>query len=233
MYRLSLISVLFCLLSFPSLVFAEPTDSIVIQEQADGITIQSQQAPLGEVLDAIQNRIGIQFIVDESIWSDPVTVDLKVSDWKTGVEMVLEPFNQIAIWNNRLDRTKIKILSRNSEVSPELVFTNPKPEAVPHVTQEVAESLGGSGSGVAPSPDDGPSKIVELDKSRLPKSLGLEKKKLRRIGRGKLKSPMSPVFLSDPDMAVFLGQFGIHTPEDAKDTYKSMKALVHARRMIK
>jgi len=100
--------VVFALL--PTLTFAA-SKKIQIEENKDGVLIRIQRAPLGDVLQAIQDKTGIQFKVADTVLKDRIRVSIIAPDWKTGVKQLLATYDRLELWNEQLELSRIHILS--------------------------------------------------------------------------------------------------------------------------
>ncbi len=100
------------ILWFPASSIAGTLNSIHIEENDKGVTLQVDGASLGEVLQSIESKTGIQFHVSPSVIYDRITVNLNAPDWQTAMRLLLEPYGRAELWNPRLDLTEIHVLSR-------------------------------------------------------------------------------------------------------------------------
>ena len=96
------------------LLFSAPsiTAPVHIEENDKDITIRVNNATLGEVLQSIADKTGIQFHVSQSVSNDRITVNLNTPDWQTAVNLLLDSYSRAELWSPRLDMTEIYILSR-------------------------------------------------------------------------------------------------------------------------
>jgi len=102
------------LLAILPLLFSAPSVAapVHIEENNKNITIRVKNAPLGEVLQSIEDKTGIQFHVSPSVRDDLIEVNLNAPDWQTAVKLLLDSYSRAELWNPRLDMTEIYILSR-------------------------------------------------------------------------------------------------------------------------
>ena len=76
------------ILWFPASSIADTPDSIHIEDNDKGITIRADDATLGEVLQSIEGKTGIQFHVSPSVLNDRITTNLHTPDWQTAVKQM-------------------------------------------------------------------------------------------------------------------------------------------------
>jgi type II secretory pathway component GspD/PulD (secretin) len=108
------------MLWFPASSIADTPYSVYIDENDQGITIRVDDATLGEVLQSIEGKTGIQFHVSPSVLNDRIAINLNAPDWQTVMKKLLEPYGRMELWNPRLELTEIHVLSRaDDSVSPQ------------------------------------------------------------------------------------------------------------------
>lgn len=100
--------VLFLLL--PTFAFAA-AKKIIIEEKKDGVVIRVKRAPLGDVLQVIQEKTGINFQVADTVLKDRIRVNITAPDWKTGIKQLLATYDRLELWNEPLELSNIHILS--------------------------------------------------------------------------------------------------------------------------
>lgn len=98
------------ILWLPASAMAGTSNSIHVEEDDKGIIIRVEGESLGEVLQSIENKTGIQFHISPSVLDDRITVNLNAPDWQTAMRLLLETYDRVELWNPRLDLTEVYIL---------------------------------------------------------------------------------------------------------------------------
>lgn len=212
---ISLISILF---TMP--VIASPNNTVDEQEnlfqkykslvnivEGDGeIIIVADDVPIGVLLRTIETKTGIHLIVPHSIWNDNIKINVTVSNWKAGLNKILEAYDRVGIWNLKLELSSVRIISRKTHAEVQ-EFQQAEEYLFEESEQVEVES-------------DSPLETLSFDQ-------------LTEIANGRLRSPLPPDLFDDPDIIDFLEQFGITSIEEGQDSVKAMKARVEARNRLR
>jgi len=87
-----------------------PVDGKEIVADRNGVYLEIRNRQLHEVLQRIRNDTGIQFILPESIFPDPVNVSIRSPDWPSALIELLQDYNRMEIWAHDLKKSRIRIL---------------------------------------------------------------------------------------------------------------------------
>jgi hypothetical protein len=196
-----------------------------IGEDDGEILIKADDVPIGVLLNSIEIKTGMHFIVPQSIWNDNIKINLTVSNWRAALNIILHHYDRAGEWDTKLNLITIRLFSRNTSEEVQEVhqtaedsFDETEQTTIQEMHQTVEDPFN------------------ETEQATIQEVIPSEKLtfyQLSEIANGRLRSGLSPSLFDDPNISIFLKQFGIMSIEDGQDSKKAMKVRVEARNRLR
>jgi len=79
------------------------------------VELWSRDRTLGEVLQEVNERSGIQFRLPETLRTDPVLANIQGKDWKSATGKLVKEYDRIEVWSIDPKNSKVWLLKSNSK----------------------------------------------------------------------------------------------------------------------